>query len=96
MPTTFVPFVVLWCAMAVVVLGLLVWRRMVASEEDDRIHVLDGASEAVSQHQVQVATKLEQIDKWGKTLTVITVVYGIVLAAAYIYYGWMHATSIVE
>jgi len=96
MPTSFVPFVVLWCVLAVVVLALIVWRKMVASQEDDNIHVLDGVSEVVSRHQVQLAAKLDMIDKWGKTLTVITVIFGIVLAAAFIYLGWVNGAKIVE
>ncbi|HTX36864.1 MAG TPA: hypothetical protein VME43_17665 [Bryobacteraceae bacterium] len=96
MSSNFIPFVVLWTLMAAVVLAMVVWRKMVASHEDDQIHVLDGASEATSQHQVQLANKLDQIDKWGKTLTVITIVFGVVLAAAYIYSGWVNAAKIVE
>ncbi len=94
MPSSFIPFVVLWCVMAAVVLAMVVWRKMVASHEDDNIHVLDASS--VSQSQVQLAAKLDQIDKWGKTLTVITIVFGLVLAAAWIYAGWMNAGKIVE
>jgi hypothetical protein len=94
MPTNFVPFVVLWAVMAAVVLALVVWRKVVSSKEDDNIHVLDGG--AVAQQQTQVAQKLDQIDKWGKTLTVITLVFGVVLAAAFIYQGWINGAKIVE
>jgi hypothetical protein len=94
MPTNFVPFVVLWAVMAAVVLALVVWRKVVSSKEDDNIHVLDGG--AVAQQQTQVAQKLDQIDKWGKTLTVITLVFGVVLAAFYVYQGWINGAKIVE
>ncbi len=96
MPSNFVPFVVLWTLMAAVVLAMVVWRKLVASHEDDQIHVLDGASESVSQHQVVIANKLDLIDKWGKTLTIITLIFGVVLAAAFVYSGWVNATKIVE
>lgn len=95
MPTSFVPFVVLWSVMAAAVLALVVRRKMIASHEDDQIHVLDGGA-AVSQQQVQVAAKLDQIDKWGKTLTIVTVAFGLLLAVAYIYYGWVTGSKIVE
>jgi hypothetical protein len=94
MTSNFVPFAALWAVMAMVVLGLFVWRKTVSSKEDDQLHVMGGA--AVSQQQTQVAQKLDQIDKWGKTLTVITVVFGLVLAAAYIYQGWVSASKIAE
>jgi len=96
MPNNFVPFVVLWSVMAAAVLALIVWRKMVASQEDDNIHVLDGGGEAISRHQVAVAQKLELIDKWGKTLTVITLVFGVILASFFVYHGWVDGAKIVE
>jgi hypothetical protein len=35
--------------------------------------------------QTAVAQKLDVIDKWGKILTVITVISGLLIAAAYVY-----------
>ena len=84
----YVPFVVLWAALALAVIGLIVYRRFVSAGEDDMIHISDAAGSVTSQ-QVTVAQKLDQIDKWGKTLTVITVVYGVVLASVYVYQSWM-------
>ena len=84
----YVPFVVLWAVLALAVISLIVYRRVVAAGEDDMIHVSDAAG-SVTSHQVSVAQKLDQIDKWGKTLTVITVVYGVVLASVYVYQSWM-------
>ena len=72
---------------------LFLWRKAVASHEDDQIHMSDTV--AVSQ-QTAVSDKLDQIDKWGKTLTVITVVFGSVLAAIYIYAGWVNGSKLVE
>jgi hypothetical protein len=80
-------FLAVWIVIAVGVLVLLAKRRMIASEEDDSLHVMEGAS-TVS-HQAQVAQKLEQIDKWGKTVTVIAVVYGLLLTCAWIYQVWV-------
>ena len=61
---------------------MIVWRKMVASHEDDSLHVLQQGSVA---QQVTVAQKLEVIDKWGKILTIVTVVFGLILGAVYIY-----------
>jgi len=94
MPTSFISFVVVWSIMAAVVLAMVVWRKIVSSKEDDNIHMTDGG--AIAQQQVQLSHKLDQIDKWGKTLTIITLVFGVVLAAFYIYWGWMNGAKIVE
>ena len=63
----------------------MVRRRVVASHEDDNLHVLDGGGA----NQTVVAQKLDQIDKWGKLLTVIAVVYGVLLGVAYAYQAWV-------
>jgi hypothetical protein len=84
----YVPFIVLWAVLALAVIGLIVYRRIVSAGEDDMIHVSDAAG-AVASQQVSVAQKLDQIDKWGKTLTVVVVVYGIILGAVYVYQSWV-------
>ncbi len=85
-----VPFIVLWGLLAISVIVMIVWRKLVASEEDDTLHVLQGS---VAQ-QVTVAHKLEVIDKWGKILTVIAVVSGLLLGAVYVYQSWVTASNI--
>ena len=85
MNISFVPFTVIWALLAMVVLALLVYRKLVSSHEEEALHLAD-ATEA--DHQAVIAHKLEWIDKWGKLLTVVAVVYGVLLAAAYTYHVW--------
>jgi hypothetical protein len=78
------PFLVLWMALSLVVVAMIVYRKLVARQEDDMLHVLHGSLTP----QIVVAHKLDVIDKWGKLLTVIAVVYGVLLGAAYIWQAW--------
>ena len=75
------PFLAIWSVVALAVLVLLAMRRLVASKEDDSLHVMHGTVA----DQVTVANKLDVIDKWGKILTVVAVVLGLAIAAAYVY-----------
>ena len=86
------PFIVLEALLAVSVLTLFIWRKTVAHNEDDSLHVLH-QSTAVSQ-QAAVAHKLDVIDKWGKILTVLTVVFGLAVGAAYVYSGFVKASNL--
>ncbi len=81
MSFNFVPLFVAWGVIALVVLGLFIWRKNVASGEDDTLHVMHGALT----QQTVLAEKLDMIDKWGKILTVIAAVSGLLIAAAYVY-----------
>jgi hypothetical protein len=82
------PFFVIWGLLAIAVLVLLGMRKSVASHEDDSIHVL-GAD--VAPQQLAIAHKLDVIDKWGKTLTVVTVAFGLLLAAVFVIQQWVQA-----
>jgi len=90
----FLPFVILWVLLALVILALFVWRKTVASKEDDNLHVLDGASVERSAAQSVIAQKLDYIDKWGKITTVVAVVYGVILAGVYVWISWVQNTSV--
>jgi len=82
---SFVPFTVVWALLAVVVLALIAYRKLVSSQEEETLHLADAAE---ANHQAVIARKLEWIDKWGKLLTVIALVYGLLLATAYTYHVW--------
>jgi ABC-type nitrate/sulfonate/bicarbonate transport system permease component len=84
------PYLIAWGVLALVVIFLAFWRRHVASQEDDTLHVT--GPETVLTQQMTVAKKLEAIDKWGKALTVVLAVTGLILAVLYGMYLW-EATS---
>jgi len=91
MSSHLIPFVVAWSLLALVVLALVFWRRVVAAHEDDSLHV---SQTGAVQQQVSVAQKLEQIDKWGKILTIITIVTGLVIAGVYFYQMWVASSTV--
>jgi len=90
----FTPLIVLWVLLALTVLALFIWRKAVASKEDDNLHVLDGASAVKSSEQLAVSQKLDLIDKWGKIVTLVAVVYGLLLAVLYIWQSWIHNATV--
>ncbi len=90
MNINFIPLFVVWAMLALGVLAMFIWRKSVASNEDDSLHVLHGALAP----QTAVAQKLDVIDKWGKILTVIAVVSGALIAAAYVYAQFINRSSL--
>ena len=86
-------YLVTWVPLAVVVGVLAIYRNMMASHEDETIHVLDGdAQEVVAQSKL--SHKLEIIERWGKALTVVVVVYGLVIGVMYLYYVWQQGAKL--
>lgn len=86
-------WVILWIALGVCVGGLALYRKFVSSHEDDVVHVTSGGSRAVAD-QVTLARKIEKIDFWGKTLTIVLFVYGMVLGAWILYQLWIQSATV--
>jgi hypothetical protein len=85
------PYAIAWAVLAVIVAALAIARKMVSSHEDDSVH-LGGDSAVAIPEQLTVAKKLEAIDKWGKVLTVVLAITGVILAVLYGIEMW-EATS---
>ncbi len=81
-----IPLVVSWGVLATAVLALAFYRRAVASKEDDYLHV----NSDVAAQQTAMAKRLEVIDKWGKILTIVAAVFGVLLLGLFMYDGWMN------
>jgi len=84
------PLLIVWVVLALVVLSLFIWRQSVASHEDDSLHVMRGELT----QQTSLSQKLDVIDKWGKILTVVAVVFGLLIAAAYVYGQFVGRSSL--
>lgn len=87
-----IPFAVTWAILALAIIALVVYRKMVGRSEDATLHVLD-ADVARVPHQVVVSHKLESIDRWGKALTIMLVLYGLLLATIYGYQSFVQPTT---
>jgi hypothetical protein len=83
----FMTLLILWVLLALTILALFVWRKLVTRDEDDNLHVLGGDQQTGV--QIAVAEKLELIDKWGKIFTIVAVVFGLILAVGYVYQSWI-------
>jgi hypothetical protein len=82
----FLPYLIVWGALAIAVIVLFLYHRSIARQEDAHLDVLESA--AVAAQQVALERKLVVVDKWGKILTVIAVVSGLVLALLYFIQSW--------
>jgi hypothetical protein len=78
-----------WVALTLVVVALAIYRRTIARPDDHLLHVNN--FDSVPQ-QVSVVERLQVIDRWGKGLTILSAIYGLVILGMYIYAVW-EATS---
>lgn len=78
------PYVVLWACLAITVLGLALLRYLVSFREDDNIHLSEGENSLITK-QMTIFHYLDAIDRWGKSLTVLALIGGLLLAGIYLY-----------
>ena len=86
------PIVVVWAALGVATLGLALYRKFMTTDEQDIVHLGPGEEQQIPK-QAELAQKLVAVDRWGKTLTVVTVLVGLALAGVYLYNGWQDPAS---
>jgi len=86
--TNLTPFVIAWMALVLVIVCLALYRRFISLHEDNYLHINEAEAPQIP-NQVAVFHKLEVIDRVGKALTVLAAAGGMVLAALYLYAGWM-------
>lgn len=91
---TWTPYVAVWTLLAVIVLVLAAYRKILSNHEDDSIHVSEGSKALISE-QVVNSQKIEVIEKWGKLLTLVAVVTGLMMGAVYIYNIFQAGTTTV-
>ena len=87
---TLIPFSVAWLAMACAVLGLALYRKIVARNEHECILM----HEQKAAQQSALAERINFVDRWGQTLTIVTVVFGVALGGVFLYQKWVESFSI--
>lgn len=89
MHINFTPWMILWAALALAVLVMAGYRKIVSVREDETLHLVNPSESA---RQLAIFHKLERIDKWGRLLTVVAAIYGLLLVMGYTYQTWVQAT----
>ena len=89
MHINFTPWMILWAALAPAVLVMAGYRKIASVREDETLHLVNPSESA---RQLAIFHKLERIDKWGRLLTVVAAIYGLLLVMGYTYQTWVQAT----
>lgn len=80
---------IVWGVIAAVFLGLLLWRALLASHEDDQIF-LDGAQEHLAREQRELITKINTLSRPIMTSGIAAGGLLLVIAGLWLYEGLKH------
>ena len=84
----------IWVVLATVVIALAALRKMAARHEDDDLHLSEPDGGKAIARQSATARRIDRFDSWGKTFTVIVVVYGLGLLGTFLYQGWQQSLQL--
>ena len=87
------PIVLIWVILGVATLGLALYRKLITANEEDLVHLADGEQRQIPA-QVTLARKLDQIDRLGKILTIVTLALGVAIGVAYMYQAWNDPSAV--
>jgi hypothetical protein len=73
-----------WILLIGVVLSLALYRLMITRGDYTILHVRRSELSLIPE-QIMHNSRLERVDLWGQTLTVLAVIIGIALAVMYLY-----------
>ena len=83
-----IPYIVLWSILAVAVLGLALYRKLITIHGDDEFIHLSAGEEKLIPQQVALGRRLEFVDRWGKALTIGTAAFGLLLVVVFFVQAW--------
>ncbi len=78
---------IIWCVLTLAVITLAILRKVSARHEDSYVHLADSEARSISE-QASVAGKLDRMDSWGKTLTVLDLAFLAVMLGIVLYNAW--------
>ncbi|MBS1825980.1 MAG: hypothetical protein JST93_11710 [Acidobacteria bacterium] len=81
-------------ALVAVVIALALYRYFINKDQDFHIHMTASEASEVGK-QSTVASRLTWVDKWGKSLTVVTLVYFLALLILILYKSWQQAQNVI-
>jgi hypothetical protein len=82
------PYVAVWSLFALIVLVLAIYRKMLSNREDDTIHISLGTQGMIPE-QIVNSHRIDVVEKWGKSLTIVVVIAGLAMASLYLYGVWV-------
>jgi len=86
--------IIVFCVLVVSVLILGTMRKLIGRQEEELLlHVGDPD---IVEKKSYLVHRVDLIEKWGKTLTVVTLAYGILVLVYYLWLGWQQGARVIQ
>ena len=86
------PFFIILALLTLTIIALATYRYMIARKEDFNVVHLSMKDQQESA-QSAIGTRLSTIDRWGKTITIVTFIYFLIVAGVMSYREWVASST---
>lgn len=93
MPANVMPLAISWAVLTLIVIALAIYKKRLDGHIDEHIHV-STAEEGVIKETVAETHRSELVEKWGKALTVIVFLYGLLIVGMLAYHQWVISSTV--
>ena len=87
------PYVSIWVVLAVEVLALGGYRILIARRNDESLDVMEKDGRVIEE-QKRAYKKIVALDRWGQSLTILTIAYGLVIVIVHLANVWQESSKI--
>ncbi len=92
MPANIIPLAISWGILTLVVVALALYKKSLDGHITESIH-FNAAEDATVRQQVVETHRSEVLERWGKGLTAVVVLYGLVIVGVLVYHQWNSAST---
>ena len=82
----------IWIGVAVLAIATWIWAMVASYREDDTVHLAAGEEREIV-HQVRTEQRMKVIERWRMTLSLSTVIGGVLVLGLYMYQGLTQGSS---
>jgi hypothetical protein len=84
----------IWVVLTVVVLAMAAYRYLLVRHGDATLDLME--SSKVAAQQTKFFRRADGIERWGKMLTAVVLVYGLALIVALLYHAWQVSLQVAK
>ncbi len=93
MPENIIQIGAPWVVLLLIVIALGIYKKSIDSQIDEGLHFGTGEDKLV-QAQAAQSRRSSLVERWGKILTTVVFLYGVVIAGLIAYHQWQINTTI--
>lgn len=92
MSANIIPMAISWGILTLVVVALAIYKKSLDGHIDESIH-FNNSEDAALRRQAAETHRSEVVERWGKALTAVVVLYGLVIVGILVYHQWQAAST---